>query len=214
MTGADLLSKRRLAVLSEGFSATAEAVRQLRTALFLRPHDESLRSLLLTPASHGVEAAVLAANLAVSLAQTGRPVVLVDADLREPALHSLLAAPNDAGLTSALAEKGGAPLPVRDTGVASLRLLTAGPPVAQAGALLDAAKLARVLEELLDGDGVLVAVTSPAHLYADAAILAPHFGGVVLVVVPGVSQQAHIKQARQALAQAGAAMVGVAIVER
>ena len=83
-------------------SSASEAYRKLRANLEFASVDEPIRSLLVTSAVPGEGKTVTAANLAVVFAQTGRSVVLIDADLRKPGVHRLFALPNEQGLTSLL----------------------------------------------------------------------------------------------------------------
>lgn len=208
------MAGHRLAILRADYSPASEAIRQLRLALFSRAHGEGPRSLLLAPVAEGSEASTLAAGLGASLARSGRQVVLVDADLRSPSLHSLLEAVNDSGFRNLLAAGSATAPPLQPTGVDRLRLLPAGPPMANPGSLLDAADVPRILGALQTDDAVLIAVTSPTRTYADAAMLAPNFDATILVVTPGVSRRADLERAHVTLGRTSAKIAGVALVER
>ncbi len=94
----------RLAVLREPRSPVTEAFRSLRTNLQFSSVDAPLRTLLITSPSPEDGKSTVAANLACSLAQGGKRVILIDADLRRPMLHHLMNLPNQEGITSFFAE--------------------------------------------------------------------------------------------------------------
>jgi non-specific protein-tyrosine kinase len=89
--------------VSDPRSPHAESIRSLRTTLLGSLQDEQLRSVLITSAGPGEGKSFVAANLAVSLAQQGRRVILVDADLRKPNMHTIFGLPREPGFTNMLA---------------------------------------------------------------------------------------------------------------
>ena len=94
-----------LAMLSNSEPAATEAYRVLRTNLQFASVDRPIRTLLITSPAPGEGKTLTAANLAVALAQAGRRVILVDADLRKPRLHHVFKLPNHDGLTTALVQE-------------------------------------------------------------------------------------------------------------
>ena len=89
-----------LITLTDPRSPVSEAYRTLRTNLSFYSLDNPLRSLVVTSPASGDEKSVAVANLAVTMAQSGRRTVLVDCDLRRPSLHTFFNLSNDTGLTS------------------------------------------------------------------------------------------------------------------
>jgi capsular polysaccharide biosynthesis protein len=114
--------------INQSKSLVAEAYRTLRTNLQFSSLDTPLGSLVVTSAVATEGKTTTAANLAVVMAQTGKRVVLVDADLRRPSAHKLFGLSNDSGLTTALVEDPAALNGyLQETEVENLRVLSAGP---------------------------------------------------------------------------------------
>ena len=105
-------------------SPASEAFRSLRTNLLFYDRDVPLHTILVTSAIQEVDSAYksnIIANLAVTMAQSGRPTLLVDGDLRQPKQHKIWTASNEDGLTTALLQDR--ELPIRDVGVENLSLI-------------------------------------------------------------------------------------------
>ena len=130
-------------------SRASEAYRKLRANLDFASVDEPIRSLLITSAVPGEGKTVTAANLAVVFAQTGRSVVLIDADLRKPGVHRLFAQPNEQGLTSLLRDDS---LRWDDLAhtleVPTLRVLTTGPLPPNPAEIMGSRRMRTVLDQI------------------------------------------------------------------
>src|SRR5215211_1837886 len=118
---------------SDPRSAAAEAYRALRTNIQFANPDRPVHTLLATSTSPDDGKSTTVANLAVTFAAAGSPTILVDADLRRPHLHRIFGLSNDVGVTTVISamarsEAGGVPgLPLRETHVENLLVLTSGP---------------------------------------------------------------------------------------
>ena len=106
-----------LVCITDPASPAAEAYRRLRVNLTSPTQGVPLGALLVVAAGPEPDKASVVANLAVTFARVGKRVILVDADLRQPAQHAIFNVPNDRGLTTALDARS-AELPLQDTGVA------------------------------------------------------------------------------------------------
>nr|NIV33998.1 polysaccharide biosynthesis tyrosine autokinase [Anaerolineae bacterium] len=117
-----------LIAVSEPRSPISEAYRTLRTNLDFASLDQALKTLVVTSASGGEGKSTTLANLGVVSAQIGRKVVLVDADLRRPSLHSTFGLDNETGLTTVMMDESSlASPPLQETGIEGLLVLTSGP---------------------------------------------------------------------------------------
>src|SRR4028119_60800 len=116
----------QLIALRDPRSPAAEAYRALRTNIQFSSLDKPLRTLLATSTAPDEGKSTTIANLAVTIAQGERRVILVDCDLRRPTLHTLFDVPNEEGLTSLMLQEDGR-LPLQRTSVPGLSLLTSGP---------------------------------------------------------------------------------------
>lgn len=188
--------KARLVVATEPGSPAAEAYRTMRTRLkFLlegRP-----KVLAATSAGAGEGKSTTTANLALAFAQSGKRVLLIDADFRKPTLHQLFELPNAVGLSSVLAGQRSFRSAVRRFGD-QLDVLTSGPLPPRPGDLLEAEALDALLQGLRADYDLVLIDAPPVLALADVPILAPRVDGWILVIGLGrVSRQA----ARQALRQ-------------
>ena len=111
------MSQPDLITLTDPRSPASEAYRTLRTNLEFSSLDHPLRSLLVTSPAAKPDKSLALANLAVIMAEGGRQVILVDGDLRRPALHEIFGVDNEAGLSEAIrgqAERPRSELPARE----------------------------------------------------------------------------------------------------
>lgn len=163
-----------------------DAFRRLRINLLKITEEARLVTLMLTSSQPEEGKSTIAANLAISLAQTGRQVLLVDADLHRPTLHKLFNLSNEAGLSSVA--QGTLPLSraTQKSEFPGLDILTSGPIISEATELLELGTLNPKLRKLKYHYD-LVLVNSPAYLgVVDAALLVSAMDGVLLVAKKGL----------------------------
>jgi capsular exopolysaccharide synthesis family protein len=203
-----------LVTLSAPRSGVAEAYRSLRTNLaFARP-DAPLATLLVTSPGADEDRSGTLANLAVVVAQGGRRVVVVDADLRRPSQHTLFGLPNTVGLTSALVDDAAlADLPLQATGVEGLEVLTSGPTPPNPAELLAARRMRAVVERLIERADLVLFDSPPLVPVTDAAVLARLVDGVLLVLAAGRSRRDQVTRAREVLDKVGATVLGVVLTD-
>jgi non-specific protein-tyrosine kinase len=206
-----------LVTLSDPRSAAAEAYRALRTNIQFASPDKPVHTILTTSTSPDDGKSTTIANLAVTFAASGSPTVLVDADLRRPHLHHIFNLSNDAGLTTLVSEmargsEGEAlKLPLQDTQVPNLRVLTSGPVPPNPAEILASQRMAEILA-LLRGNAEYVLIdTPPIIAVTDAAVLAPRVDGVLLVVNAGKTRRDLAVKARDMLRQVNADLLGVVL---
>jgi Mrp family chromosome partitioning ATPase len=119
-----------LVMLADPHSPSAEAYRSLAANLQFAYADRQVQTIGLTSAAAGEGKSTTAANLALALAEGGRRVILIDADLRRPSLHTLLGANLEQGLSNVLLGGDLGTLPLQDTVARGVRLLSSGPTLA------------------------------------------------------------------------------------
>jgi non-specific protein-tyrosine kinase len=199
----------RLATLLNPRSVAAEAYRTLRTNIEFASVDSPISTLLVTSSIPGEGKTVTAANLAVAFAQAGRRVLLVDADLRKPGVHSVFNLPNTNGLTSMLrSDAATLEATAQRTEQANLRILTTGPLPPNPAELLGSQRMRLVLERLRGGGDLLVFDSPPLRAVTDAAILSSFLDATLLVVDAGVSRRGSLRLGMEALSKAGANVLG------
>lgn len=202
----------RLVTLVYPRSPTAEAYRTLRANVEFASVDTPTKTLLVTSPSQGDGKTTTAANLAVAFAQAGKRTVLVDADLRKPGVHRIFNLPNRRGLTSLLQAADlsvGSVSQVTDQD--GLRIITSGPLPPNPAELLGSERFHKILQQLGEESDIVVLDSPPVSAVADAAILASTADGTIVVVQAGRTRSGHARHGREALAKAGARVLGSVI---
>ncbi len=200
----------KLVTVQEPLSPISEAFRSLRTNLQFTAVDKPLRSVLVTSPSPEDGKSTVAANLGATIAQAGRRVLMVDADLRRPAMHKEFRIPNRNGFT-ALFTPGSTGLDgnVRNTEIPNLKVIPSGDIPPNPSELLGSDKMTKILEQTYIQSDFIVVDSPPLLLVTDAAVLAPKVDGVLLVIKPGVSKLQACKQAVKQLKMVGANILGI-----
>jgi len=185
-------------VLSYGsYSSAGEAYRMLRTAFVLSRAGSPPKTALITSAVKGDGKTVTAVNLAIMLAMTHRKVILVDADLRLPRCHDLLARDNFTGLTEVLTGARHLRDSIQDSGIENLDLLSSGEIPPNPSELLGSEKMRAVLAELEDIYDYVIIDSTPVTQTSESMLLSSLVDGVIVVA----RTQSPRQQVRSALAQ-------------
>jgi capsular exopolysaccharide synthesis family protein len=209
---APVASGTTLTMLAEPRSPAAEAYRSLAANLQFAHADRQLQTIGITSPAAGEGKSTTVANLAIALAEGGRRVIVVDADLRRPGLHTLFGLARQEGLANLLV---GEPvqLPLQDTAAPGVRLLASGPAPANPLEALASRRFDQVLAlARAQADFVLVD-TAPAGALADAAVLAPRLEGMLLVVSAGRTKRDLARRAREQLERVNANVLGVVLTD-
>jgi non-specific protein-tyrosine kinase len=204
-----LVGSAHLASVDEPHGQAAEAYRTLRTNLLAVCRESKAKTILITSARQGEGKTSTAANLAVALAQAGRSVVLISADLRNPRVHAVFGIGNEQGLGQVL--EGTLPLDeaIVETDLADLRILPSGPvdAVDEPVELLQSDRMGEVLQECCRSDFVIVD-GPPIFPVADSLVLADLVDGVLFVTDAQSSTQASVAQSRRQIHQVGGRILG------
>lgn len=189
----------------------SEAFRVLRTNLQFLGLDAPLKSIMVTSASPGEGKTTTIANLAVAFAQAGMRVCLVDADLRRPMVAKLFGVENWVGLTTALIGQNSVDEVIRESVVDGLSILTSGPIPPNPAELLNSARMGGLLAQLQERFDMVLIDTPPVLAVADAAVLAPRTGGVLMVVRSGGVARQQAARAKASLEAVKARVLGVVL---
>ena len=207
-----------LAVVTSPASAAAEAYRSLRSTVKFAGGEPPVRSLLVADAGTGGQHSAVSANLAAALALGGDSVVLVDADLRQPRLHEFFRRGNETGLTEWLAEPDTVrPLPLSESGVPNLRILTAGRCRETAGIapgdLLSDDAFTQLLT-LLREEATFTIIDAPAlPEVGDALAIAARVDAALLLIRSGKTRRPAAQQAKDALDRVGTRILGAVLTD-
>lgn len=200
-----------LVTVYDAMSTGAEAYRTLRTNLIFSQSVQALRTLVVTSASPSEGKTTTAANLAVSFAQQGMRVLIVDCDLRRSRLHKMFSIPREPGLTELVLGHLDQDDAVRETAVPGLYVLPSGQLPPNPSELLGGARMRKALESLTGAFDLVVLDTPPLLAASDAAILSTIVDGVVIVVRAGETEIEAGQQAMQQLSAVGARVVGAVL---
>lgn len=198
----------------DGRSPLAEAYRHLRTSVLLSTAGRAPKSLLITSSLPGEGKTTTAVNTAMSLAQTGASVVIIDADMRRPRLRSIFGLADRAGLSSILSsdmtEAEMVALAQKEE-VSGLWVLTSGPIPPNPAELLGSDQMRRLIAALQAAFTHVVVDSPPITSFTDGVLIASMVDGVLLVVHGGKSSRHVVKRARQLLNDVGAKIFGVVL---
>jgi polysaccharide biosynthesis transport protein len=180
-------------------SRLAESYRSIRTALLLSSADRPVKTMAFTSALPGEGKTVSVANLSVTLAQSGKTVLVVDADLRRPRQHRLFKVKNTFGLTTYLTDS----VPVKDvvkpTEIPNLFLINAGPIPPNPAELLGSEKMTKFIKMMAEECDYMVFDLPPMLEISDALVLGAKVDGMVLVVWGDKTSREALKKAREKL---------------
>ncbi len=191
----------------------AEAYRVLRANIEFAAADGPPRTLVVTSSSPVEGKTTTAANLAVVIAQSGKTVILVDTDLRRPAIHKLFEQVNTRGVTTALVHEGGGMVTdhLLHSGIENLYLMPSGPLPPNPAGILGSARMVDLIEELKAHADIVIFDTPPLLAVADATLLARVCDGAVLVVQAGSTRPEMLRRAKDQVLQSGATVLGVVL---
>lgn len=184
-----------LIVSQQPKSAAAECLRSVRTNLLFMSPDRPLRTLLVTSSAPQDGKTTVAAGIAQIMADGGKRVLLVDADMRRPRIHRIFGVPSEVGLSSLILGEGTLETAVKQTMVPNLSVLPCGPIPPNPAELLHTAAFVGLLEELAKRYDRIILDSPPVGVVADAVILSTQVDGTVLVLKAGQTSRFLAKQA-------------------
>ena len=203
-----------LLIHSDPRSSLAEAYRQLRTSILLSTAGHAPKSLLITSSLPSEGKTTTAVNTAISLAQTGAKVLIIDADMRRPRLHSIFNISNAEGLSTILSSdltEDEIMEIVQFEDQAKLNLLPSGPVPPNPAELIGSEQMAKLLKVLQSNYTHVVIDSPPIASFTDGVLIASLVDGVILVVHSGKSSRQVVRRSRQLLIDIGAKVFGVVL---
>ncbi len=203
-----------LLISADPRSALAEAYRHLRTSILLSTAGHAPKSLLITSSLPSEGKTTTATNTAISLAQTGARVLIIDADMRRPRLHSIFGIENGLGLSSLLASEltdQNVTAAIQQDERTKLHLLTSGPVPPNPAELIGSEQMATLLKLLQTKFTHVVVDSPPIASFTDGVLIASLVDGVILVVHAGKSSRQVVRRSRLLLQEIGAKIFGVVL---
>jgi non-specific protein-tyrosine kinase len=203
----------RLTTVKSSRSRASEAYRAIRWNIEFKLGTKPVATLLLASPTSAEGKTTTAANLAVLFAQSGRRVLLVDADLRRPSLGGLFGHNNEPGLTDLLMDE---PIDLDRVLVPTLQrglqVLPSGRRSTNPAELLGSPRMRGVIDRLLENHDLLLFDSPPLIPYVDAAVLSAALDGTVLVVDADRDTREGLDAAAAALGRANANVLGAVLI--
>jgi len=214
-TAADAGKPNRVALVphDDPTSALGEAYRSVRTALQFSTSSGAPRRLVVTSSSKNEGKSTTALALAINFAQMGKPVVIIDADLRNPVMHKLLNIDNSRGLSNYLSGNMGAMQAIHTTIVPNLFVMTTGPLPPNPVELLSGMKMLTLLSQCEEHFAHVIVDGPPVLGIADAIVLCNQVDNSVFVIESAKTRKGHAKAALKRLYQAGVNPLGVILTK-
>lgn len=192
-------------------SSEAETFRVLRTGILFRCKSEGKRAFMITSPSPADGKSTMIVNLAVSMAQTGKRVLLVDADLRRPTVAGSLGVPVGLGLVDYLKGQAAFEDVCQSCEQAGLFVCTEGARTSQPAELLETDRFARFVTEARDAFDVILVDTPPLLAVADPVIVSEHVDGSLMAVRVAKNNRTIVQRAAEVLGEHGSHAMGVII---
>lgn len=203
-----------MVVAMDPLDPAAEAYRNLRMNLtFMSTTESPIKSILFSSPGPDEGKSTTALNFAVMLAQQGQRVLLIDADLRRPSLHRALDLLREPGLTNLLVGDAESREAVRPNVLPNLDILPSGPFPPNPSELLNSRAMEKLVEELGGKYAHVIVDCPPILAVTDAAILAGHVDGTVIVLRSGETEQRAAERAVDQLRRLGSRVFGAVLNE-
>jgi len=200
-----------LITLEQTNSPISESYRSIRTNLDFVSTASGSQKILITSSGLGEGKSVTVANLAVSLAQAGKSVLVLDADLRNPTQHKLFGLDNEQGLSGLLAQDQDFQPYIRKTEVPGVMVLTGGVIPPNPAELVGSDRMKRLILEVSAQYDRVILDTPAIVAVTDAAILAQQVEGVILVLASGDVNREDAQRAKELLDNVDAKILGAVL---
>jgi polysaccharide biosynthesis transport protein len=204
-------SERDLIVFREPRSTVAECCRTIRTNLTFQSADRPLRAFAVTSAMPRDGKSTVAISLSITMAQSGRRVLLVDTDLRKPRLHKAFKVPPGAGVTSILAGEASLESATQSTDVPGLTLLQCGPIPPNPSELLHTRRFAELVEEARNNYDLVIFDSPPLGAVTDPAIISTLVDGMIVVIRARSTTRGGVTAALRQLRDVSARVIGAVL---
>jgi capsular exopolysaccharide synthesis family protein len=204
---------QELVVKNNPKSPISEAYRTLRTNLrFLSP-DEPLQTISMTSSAPSEGKSITIANLAVSMAQDGQKVIIVDTDLRKPMQHRFFKMTNFSGLSNILTGEIELEEGLRETGIEGLKIITSGTMPPNPSELLGSKRMEEVINKLEEEADYILVDSPPVIAVSDPIILSNKVDGVILVVASQETEEEALVKAKDMLEKVQANIIGTVLTK-
>ncbi|MBN2576791.1 MAG: polysaccharide biosynthesis tyrosine autokinase [Deltaproteobacteria bacterium] len=207
----DDAADRDLTVHKEPTSAAAEACRSIRTNLMFLSAQKVVQVFVVTSPGPRDGKTTAAISLAITMAQAGARVLLVDTDLRKPRIHRSFGLKADQGISTAIMGEAGIEELIVHTEIPNLDVLPCGPTPPNPAELLHTDRFRAILDQCRQGYDKVILDSPPTGPVTDPAIIGSISDGVLLILRAGHTTRESATHARRHLTDAGARILGLVI---
>jgi polysaccharide biosynthesis transport protein len=198
----------QLVTVEEPNSSPAEAYKKLRAGVLFTAAQRGAKVIMVTSPHEQEGKTATTSNLGVALAQAGKKVILISADLRKPRLHRFFMLENYIGVTSVLAGDVSPWQALRPTDVDNLQVLTSGPIPQNPAELLGSNAMGRLLISLREVADIVLLDCPPVLAVSDTITLAPLADAVLFVADAQTTHRSAVEQTKRQLDQVNAQVIG------
>lgn len=202
------MAKRRQILNKNSNFMVREAYKSLRTNIRFLLHKDGCKKICVVSGTPGEGKSITTLNLAISLAETGQRVLLIDADMRLPTQARLLMEKASPGLSNILAGLCSPGEAIRKSSYPGLDMIFAGDIPPNPSELLGNPDMKELLDSQSSEYDYILVDTPPVGVVTDACVLAPHLDGVLLLVRQGHAKKEEVRQSVRKLQMAGARILG------
>ena len=192
-------------------SVKSEAIRGLRTAIYFSTRGSGHKVIQITSPHSGDGKTTLISNLAVSIAQTGKRVLLMDCDLRRPTVHKKFGLTSTLGVSNVLVDEAELVEAIQSDVVPNLSVLPSGPTPPNPAELLTLPRFEQLLNLVREQYDFVLVDSPPLLAVSDPCIIAPRVDGVLLAIKIVHNGRPHAIAAREMLAGLNVNVLGVVV---
>ena len=203
--------KSNLVTLTDSKSVAAEAYRTLRTNIQFSSYDQEVRVITVTSSRPAEGKSTVACNMAITFAENGKKVLLVDTDLRRPTVHKKFKLPNSLGIVNVIMNMEMLDEVVHHNVIEGLDIITSGVIPPNPSELLGSRKFQRFVDEMRDQYDTIILDSPPLLAVTDAQVLTTLSDGTVVVAQHGVTKKDEISQAKDLLEKVKGNILGVVL---
>lgn len=205
------VNRRKLVAHEFPKSIVSEQYRMIRSNIMFSELDNSINTLIFTSAAPSAGKSTTAANVAVTYAQAGMKVLLIDGDLRKPTVQYTFETRNTFGLSNLITDQITVEQSIQSTEIENLSIMTSGPVPPNPSELLSSKKFKMVLKHLEEYFDLIIIDTPPVLAVTDAVILSTIVDGTILVTNVETNNSVHLVKAKNMLVKSDAKILGIVL---
>ncbi|MEE9165291.1 MAG: polysaccharide biosynthesis tyrosine autokinase [Nitrospinota bacterium] len=204
-------SGKKLVTLQDPSSNISESIRTIRTNVVFCSNGKAQKTIMVTSAVPAEGKSTIASNLAVVMASLGEKILLIDADLRKPALHKLFNIKKAPGLSNYLIEQNDVKEVVKKTDIKNLLVIPSGPTPPNPSELLSRPQFKVLCDTASQSFDRIIIDSSPVASVSDPAIISTNVNAVILVIRCGVTTRDSVTRAARQLRNVQANIIGAVL---